>query len=239
MMRKTLRIFVSGIWAIAFVLFALTLETVADALGWTSTVKTVVTKGWRDMSDAGYSDIVAYFFFLMTGVFATVWGEYGLRKFDARKRKENWAHFTVSIVDSFHTGKKLIGVDDITVIDGPIRGNIYQSDPKISKNALALIIQFDCEIIDTCPYVCADRKIIWREISSGPHYLILEIDMVSKEDVTFGVIVRPLEWMGGNKRDTEFRWHDASVLPRETVLRDRDALKKRRWPLGIGQKTPL
>jgi len=190
-MRGFFRRLVTAIWAIALILFAFTLETVVDALGWTTTVRNLVTNGWRSMSDAGYANLALNFFLLMSGAMAAVWIEFGLRRWEARKRNENWVHFTVTIKDGIHTVDRKVGLDTLTSLDGQAIGNIYQSDPQISENAIGLIIQFKDEVLEPCPYVCSDRKIIWREARSGSHYLMLDIDLLSSADAAFAIIVRP------------------------------------------------
>ena len=213
-MRQLFRQFVTGVWTITFVIFAFTLETVADALGWTAAVKAFVAHGWRGMTDAGYQSMVVGLFVFLSGAMVAVWTEYGLRRWEERRRVQNWAHFRVEFTDDRNQIDKRVGVDAITMLDGQVLGNIYTSDPKISKSVITLIVQFKAEIVEPCPYVASDRKMIWREVRAGDHYLVLEIDRLTKEDVLFEVIARPRKWQGGEKFDSALKWHDASVLPR-------------------------
>jgi hypothetical protein len=217
-MMKVVRIVILPFWALAVGLAIFTTETVADELGWTAAVRAFVKSGPSAMLEAGYDATIIALFWFLTGALAVSWGDWLFRRWEASKRVQNWQHFTVDWQGGRSIINKLHGVDAITILNGTVMGSIHDSDPKLSRNAIALIVQFDCEIQDPCPFVFADRKIIWREVKAGAHYLVLEIDLRSKDDVAFGVAVRPLAWCGGSRFEAPMRWHDAAQMTREQVL---------------------
>jgi hypothetical protein len=194
-------------------------------------------EGLGIVTASGYEAALLWSFAILTGMVLATQGEWLLRKWDTRRKIENWQHFTVDWAGGRPIIEKLVGVDAVTILDGQVMGNIYDSDPKVSCNAIALIIQFDCEIAEPCPYVFADRKIIWREVKGGTHYLVLEIDLRSKEDVAFAIIVRPLAWSGEHKFDAPMRWHDATDIPREKVLEaPKSERRSLRWLPNIASR---
>jgi hypothetical protein len=104
------------------------------------------------------------------------------------------------------------------VLDGQVAGNIYKSDPKISRNTIAIIIVFAEDIAEPCPYVFADHDVIWREVKGDSRFMVIEVDLKTKEDVALGMIVRPQAWADGWRNTKPLKWNDATTLPRETVL---------------------
>ena len=194
----------------------------------------ILGEGLGVVTASGYESLLLWSFAILTGMLIAVWGEWLLRKWEGRKRLQNWAHIIFTIEGDQHSADKRCGVDTATALDGQVLGNLYKSDPKLSRNVLSIIIQFNCEIEAPCPYVFADRKVIWREVRSSSRYLMLEIDRLSKDDVAFGIIARPVAWQGGWSGDTALKWHDATVLPREAVLATNQAANpSRQWLRGI------
>lgn len=237
-MLRLVRIFGGISWLLVVGLTLFTAETVADELGWTEEVREFVRAGPGAMFSASYESWIAATFWLLTGAVSVSWLEWLFRKYEGRRRQENWLHFTVQMEGEQTEVDKRVGVETMTMLDGQVVGNFYRSDPKVSRNALSIIVQFDCAIEEPCPYVFADRKVIWREVRSGSHYLMLEIDRLSKGDLAFGIIARPKARQGGHKGDGAMKWHDATVLPRETVLEPSRAERPlRRWLRGIGAGT--
>lgn len=233
-MLRLVRIIGLAFWSLFLVLVYFTTETVADELGWTQKVRETVKAGPSAMLDISYDVWVLSGFWLLTGAMAVAWGELLFRKWEDRRKVNHWQHFTVDWTDGTPIVDKRVGVEAITMLDGQVMGNIYDSDPKVSRNAITLIVQFDREIAEPCPYVFADRRIIWREANSGAHFLVLEIDLRSKEDVAFSVIVRPKAWSDGVKFDAAMRWHDATEMPRDQVLQSPKAERRpSRWLPGI------
>ncbi|WP_123639994.1 hypothetical protein [Tsuneonella flava] len=227
-MIKFIRLVALPVWALVVGLAVFTTETVADELGWTSKVREFVRAGPAAMFDSSYDTTIVAMAWFLSGVLAISWGEWAFRKWEAKRKVGNWQHFTVNWKDGQPLAQKHVGVAGLTMLDGQVMGNVNHSDPKVSRNAIALIIQFDREIADPCPYVFSDRKVIWREVESGDHFLVMEVDLRTKDDAAFGVIVRPKAWSNGEKFDAAMRWHDAHEIPHEKVL---EAPKsERHWP---------
>lgn len=227
-----------GLWVLLGVIigtvFRQNIEQEATRQGFDS----LISQGFGVVTASGYEVALLWAFAILTGILIAIYGEVALRKWETSKKIENWQHFTVDWKDGQPIINKLHGVDAITILDGTVMGSIYDSDPKITRNAIAIIVQFDCEIIDPCPYVFADRKIIWREVKGGKHYLLLEFDLRAKEDVAFGVAIRPLAWSGGFRSEFPMRWHDASQITREQVLDDSTPERPTpRWLPGIAART--
>ncbi len=223
-----------GLWVLLGVIigtvFRQNIEQEATRQGFDS----LISQGFGVVTASGYEAALLWAFAILTGILIAIYGEMALRKWEASKKIENWQHFTVDWKGGHPLIKKLHGVETITILNGTVMGNIYDSDPKLSRNAIALIVQFDCEIQEPCPFVFADRKVIWREVKAGSHYLVLEIDLRSKDDVAFGIAVRPLAWCGGSRFEAPMRWHDATELSREQVLdRIRPERLTPRWLPGI------
>lgn len=203
-------------------LILFTTEIVVAELGWTDVVKGLVKEGPKAMLEAGYDAWLLTIFWILTGGLLVAWGEVAVRKFERKKRLENWVNFSLTITQGVYDGKKHAGADEITILDGTILGGIYKSDPKISKNSISLIIQFEEEICEPLVYIESDRSMIWREVKSNCHYIILDLDLLSKDDIAFSVMIRQRQWLGASKTQDCLRWNDSTVFPREKVLRFRD-----------------
>jgi hypothetical protein len=232
-MLKTFRKIGLGVWALALVLIYFTTEIVADELGWTEFVKNFVKEGPKAMLEAGYDAWLLAIFWILTGGLLVAWGEYALRKFERKNRLENWVNFSLTVTTGFYDAKKHTGISEVTILDGPVLGGIFKSDPKISKNSISLIFQFENEIAEPILYVTSDRKIIWREVKSSNYYMIVDIDLSYKDNIALSVMIRPREWLGAKKKQDSLRWHDSTVFPREKVLRFRDEARLSQLPLGI------
>lgn len=217
-MRIFAKKLVLALWFVAAItigtIFRQNIEQEAAKRGFDS----IISNGLGVMTGSGYEAALLWAFAILTGILIAIYGEIALRKWEASKKIENWQHVTVDWKGGQPIINTLHGVDSITMLNGTVMGSLYDSDPKLTRNAISLIIQFDCEIPDPCPLVCADRKIIWREVKSGAHYLVLEIDLRNKDDVAFSIVVRALSWCGGSRYEPPMRWHDASQITREQIL---------------------
>ena len=236
-MLKTFRTIGLAAWTLILVLIYFTTEIVADTLGWTKFVKNLVKQGPQAMLEAGYDSWLIAIFWMLNGGLIVSWGEFIYRRIQENKNLQNMIHFSIKIENSIYSIDEKIGAHEINIFDGAIVGKIHSADPKISKNTISLIVQFNYNINKPFIYVCADRKIIWREVKANTNYLILDLDLLSKEDLAFSVIVRPQKWLGVQTRDAALKWHDANVVPREKVLSSPSVAKKRRWLPNIAQET--
>lgn len=215
------RIIGLALWSLVLVLVFFTTETVADELGWTEMVRDLVKAGPAAMFDSSYDAWVLGTFWFLTGATATAWAELAFRKWLDRRKAENWVHFTIEIEGRTQPlVSNRIGLDTLSMIDGQVLGNIYDSDPRLSPFVVSIILQFDCEIDEPCPYIFSDRKVIWREVKAGKHYLMLELDLLSRDALACGVVVRPLAWSKGYKADAALKWHDSTTVSKEQIMRE-------------------
>jgi hypothetical protein len=217
-MRNFFRYGISGMWAIAFILFALTLETVADELGYTKKIRVVAAEGWTAVDSAGYSSWVFAVFIFLTGAMIAAWVEYGLRKMELRKRNENWAHLAIEMIGDHSHERVKIGINTYQILDGLARQYKHRSDPKTSRHTMSIVIVFEKDICDPHAYVHADRPIIWREIKANDRVFVLDFDFLANEDFAMSVIIRPAKWLGVEKDNKPLKWDDATVLTKEQVL---------------------
>jgi hypothetical protein len=232
MMRDIFRKAVTVLLALAFVLMALTLETVADELGYVATVRAFAKGGWRAVTDAGYATLLVSVFWLLLGATLASWAEWGIRKWEARKRIQLKADLLFERKDGNADCVKTEGVAAAFVVEGQAWGGIRRSDPKISRNAFTVAVVFSEDLPEPAPYVYAERNVIWRELKGDSRFMVLEIDPLGKEDFAFGIIIRPLAWSKGWRNTIPLKWSDAPALPRATVLDPGRGVSQREGWLG-------
>ena len=217
-MRNIFRYVISALWAIVFVFFALTLETLADELGYTKKIRTVAAEGWTAVDSAGYSSWVFTVFMLLTGAMLAVWIEYGLRKWESRKKIEIWAHIQFVIKDNQPELVEKFGADTVSVQGYGMYGRVYHSNVKPSKNVFTVFVVFEEDIVNPGIYISSDRTAIWREIKTTHRQATIEIDIVAKDDIALRIIIRPDSWSPGWKEGQPLRWNDTSVIPKDVIL---------------------
>jgi len=85
-MRRLFRLALTGIAAVFFGLAIFTAETVADAVGYTDWIRSLVRDGWSAMIDAGYASWIQAGALFFGGAALALWVDFLIRKGDGSSR---------------------------------------------------------------------------------------------------------------------------------------------------------
>jgi hypothetical protein len=208
-MRWVIRFGLAALWGIVATLLMLTTETAADEMGYVSGVRAVVRQGWRAMVDAGYADWLVRLFWLLSGFVVAVWGEYGLRKIEARRATDFKAHATFGIEAGFAFGSAVSGIDGMEWCAGTHIAPNRLSDPEVSDHVLGFTLVFDREVREPYVIVISDKKAIWRLAARTSRFIVVEVDLRDDAKAKLEIVVRPSDWPKLGKASQEMLvWAD-------------------------------